>query len=48
MMFESNMFFQPEGLEMEAPINSDTFVFVEQNTDIHDVLNDSGKSIRLH
>jgi hypothetical protein len=48
MMFEGNRFFQPEGLAMEAPINSDTFVFVARNTDIHDVLNDSGKSIRLH
>jgi hypothetical protein len=48
MMFEGNMFFQLEGLAMEAPINSDTFVFVERNTDTHDMLNESDTSIRLH
>jgi hypothetical protein len=48
MMFEGDMFFQPEGLAMEAPINGDTFVFVERNTDIHDMLNEFDTSIRLH
>jgi hypothetical protein len=47
-MFESNMFFQLERVVTGASINSGTFVLIERSTDIHDMLNDSDTSIRLH
>jgi hypothetical protein len=46
-MFDGNMFFRSKDVAMGALINGHTFVLVERNKDIHDMLNDFGMSIKL-